>query len=45
MIRVIIAVVIGLALGTVSVVLVAGALSSAANGTPSNSTLYAYGTR
>ena len=45
MIRVIIAVVIGLAIGTVSVVLVASALSSAAKGTPSNASLYAYGTR
>lgn len=45
MIRLIIAVVAGLAVGVVAIVLVTNALSSAANGTPSNATLYAYGNR
>ena len=45
MIRLIIAIVTGLAVAVVAVVIVTGALSSAANGTPSNATLYAYGSR
>jgi len=45
MFRLIIAVVVGLAIGIVSIVIATSALSSAANGTPSNGTLYAYGTR
>jgi hypothetical protein len=45
MMRLIIAVVTGLALAVVAVILVTSALSSAANGTPSNATLYAYGSR
>jgi hypothetical protein len=45
MMRLIIAVVAGLAIAVVAVVIVGNVLSSAANGTPSNSTLYVYGTR
>jgi hypothetical protein len=45
MMRLIIAVVTGLAVAVVAVVLVVNVLSSAANGTPSNGTLYVYGTR
>jgi len=45
MMRLIIAVVTGLVVGVVAVVLVTNALSSAANGTPSNATLYVYGNR
>jgi hypothetical protein len=44
-IRLIIAVVAGLAIAVVAVVIVENVLSSAANGTPSNSTLYVYGAR
>jgi len=43
--RLIIAVVTGLALAVVAVILATSALSSADNGTPSNGTLYAYGSR
>ncbi len=45
MIRLIIAVVAGLVIAVVAVVVVENVLSSVANGTPSNATLYAYGTR
>jgi hypothetical protein len=45
MMRLIIAVVAGLAIAVVAVVIVGNVLSSDANGTPSNSTLYVYGTR
>ena len=45
MMRLIIAVVAGLVIAVVAVVLVANVLSSAANGTPSNATLYVYGNR
>jgi hypothetical protein len=45
MMRLIIAVVAGLAIAVVAVVIVGNVLSGAANGTPSNSTLYVYGTR
>ncbi len=45
MMRLIIAVVAGLVVGVVAVVLVANVLSGAANGTPSNATLYVYGNR
>jgi hypothetical protein len=45
MMRLIIAVVAGLAIAVVAIVIVTSALSSNANGTPSNATLYAYGTR
>jgi hypothetical protein len=41
----IIAVVAGLAIAVVAVVLVMNVLSNDANGTPSNGTLYVYGTR
>jgi hypothetical protein len=44
-IRLIIAVVAGLVIAVVAVVLVENVLSNAANGTPSNATLYVYGTR
>jgi hypothetical protein len=45
MMRLIIAVVTGLVVGVVAVVLMTNVLSSAANGTPSNATLYVYGNR
>jgi hypothetical protein len=45
MMRLLIAVVAGLAIGVVGVVLAANVLSSAANGTPSNASLYVYGNR
>jgi hypothetical protein len=45
MMRLLIAVVAGLAIGVVGVVLAASVLSSAANGTPSNASLYVYGNR
>jgi hypothetical protein len=45
MMRLIIAVVTGLVVGVVAVVLVTNALADAANGTPSNATLYVYGNR
>lgn len=45
MIRLIIAVVAGLVIAVVAVAVVENVVSSAANGTPSNSSLYAYGTR
>lgn len=45
MMRLIIAVVAGLVVAIVAVVLVVNVLSSDANGTPSNGTLYVYGTR
>jgi hypothetical protein len=44
-IRLIIAVVAGLVIAVVAVVVVQDVLSGAANGTPTNATLYAYGTR
>jgi hypothetical protein len=44
-VRLIIAVVTGLAIAIVAVVIAQGLLSSAANGTPSKATLYVYGTR
>ena len=45
MMRLIIAVVAGLVVGVVAIVLATNVLSDAANGTPSNSTLYVYGDR
>jgi biopolymer transport protein ExbB/TolQ len=45
MMRLIIAVVAGLVVAVVAVVLVVNVLSNDANGTPSNGTLYVYGTR
>jgi len=45
MMRLIIAVVAGLVVGVVAVVLITNVLSDAANGTPSNATLYVYGNR
>ncbi len=45
MMRLIIAVVAGLVIGVAATVLVVNVLSSDANGTPSNATLYVYGTR
>jgi len=45
MMRLIIAVVAGLVIGVAAIALVVNVLSSDANGTPSNSTLYVYGTR
>jgi K+-transporting ATPase c subunit len=44
-IRLIIAVVAGLVIAVVAVAVAENVLSSAANGTPSNSSLYVYGTR
>jgi hypothetical protein len=43
--RLIIAVVAGLVIAVVAVVFVESALASAANGTPSNGSLYVYGSR
>jgi hypothetical protein len=43
--RLIIAVVAGLVIAVVAVVVAENALSSAANGTPVNATLYVYGNR
>ena len=43
--RLIIAVVAGLVIAVAAVVVAENVLSSAANGTPSNSSLYVYGTR
>jgi hypothetical protein len=43
--RLIIAVVAGLVIAVVAVVLVENVMSNAANGTPSNATLYVYGAR
>ena len=45
MMRLIIAVVTGLVVGVVAIVLATNVLSDAANGTPSNATLYVYGNR
>ena len=45
MMRLIIAVVAGLVIAVVAVVFVENILASAANGTPSNASLYAYGSR
>ena len=45
MMRLIIAVVAGLVVGVVAVVLITNGLSDAANGPPSNATLYVYGNR
>ena len=45
MMRLIIAVVAGLVVAVVAVVLVVNVLSNDANGSPSNGTLYVYGTR
>jgi hypothetical protein len=45
MMRLVIAVVTGLVVAVVAVVLVINVLSSDANGTPSNATLYVYGNR
>jgi hypothetical protein len=45
MMRLIIAVVAGLVVAVVATVIVVNVLSSDANGTPSNATLYVYGTR
>ena len=45
MMRLIIAVVAGLVVGVVAIVLMTTVLSDAANGTPSNATLYVYGNR
>jgi hypothetical protein len=44
-IRLIIAIVAGLVIGVVAVGFGENLLSNAANGTPSNSTIYVYGTR
>jgi hypothetical protein len=44
-IRLIIAVVAGLVIAVAAVAVVENVVSNAANGTPSNSSLYAYGTR
>jgi hypothetical protein len=43
--RLIIAVIAGLVIAVAAVVVMENVLSSAANGTPSNATLYVYGTR
>ena len=43
--RLIIAVIAGLVIAVAAVVVVENVLSSAANGTPTNATLYVYGTR
>jgi hypothetical protein len=43
--RLIIAVVAGLVIAVAAVAIVENVLSSVANGSPSNSTLYVYGTR
>jgi hypothetical protein len=43
--RLIIAVIAGVVIAVVAVVVAENVLSSAANGTPSNYSLYAYGTR
>lgn len=45
MIRLIIAVIAGLAVAVVATVLVANALQGTANGTPSKASLYSYGER
>ena len=45
MMRLIIAIVAGLAVGVVAIVLITNTLSNSANGTPSNATLYVYGDR
>ena len=45
MMRLIIAVVAGLVVGVVAIVLMTNVLSDAANGTPTNATLYVYGNR
>jgi len=45
MIRLIIAVVLGIVVAVGATALVENALSSAANGTPSNASLYQYGSR
>ena len=45
MLRLIIAIVAGLVVGVVAVGFTQNLLSNAANGTPSNSTIYVYGTR
>jgi len=45
MMRLIIAVIAGLIIAVVAVVVAENVLASAANGTPSNATLYVYGTR
>ena len=45
MIRLIIAIVAGLVIGVVAVGFAQALLSNAANGTPSNSSIYVYGTR
>jgi hypothetical protein len=43
--RLIIAVIAGLVIAVAAVVVVENVLASAANGTPTNATLYVYGTR
>jgi K+-transporting ATPase c subunit len=45
MMRLIIAVVAGLVIAVVAVAIVENVLSNVANGSPSNATLYVYGTR
>jgi K+-transporting ATPase c subunit len=45
MIRLIIAVVAGLVIAVVAVVVAENVLANAANGTPTNATLYVYGSR
>jgi hypothetical protein len=45
MIRLIIAIAVGLVVAVGGVVIMTNALSSTANGTPSNSSLYQYGSR
>jgi hypothetical protein len=44
-VRLIIAIVAGLVIAVVAVLLVENVLANAANGTPSNGSLYVYGTR
>jgi hypothetical protein len=43
--RLIVAVIAGLVLAVVAIVVTVSVLADAANGTPSNGTLYVYGTR
>jgi len=43
--RLIIAVIVGLVIAVVAVLVAENVLANAANGTPSNGTLYVYGTR
>ena len=45
MMRLVLAVVVGLVIAVAAVAIVENALASSANGTPSNATLYQYGNR